>query len=192
MELVAKGPVGPNGAEKEVSVPASWLSTDPTLLPRGWTMGPSGLRYVTARLSDRAAVLTDAAGAAHTYRWTGSGLEPPPGEDGVAAVDASGVLTLHADDGLTYVFDATGNLTAATTSLDEPNRASPVYEWSSFAGKPRRLVRITDPVGNRHITIRYKNLDPDPALACPAPPSGFSEPPDFMPCQVTYWDDSHT
>ncbi|MGH9281165.1 MAG: PA14 domain-containing protein, partial [Acidimicrobiales bacterium] len=178
-------------------VPASWLSHDSasmidpsrdpsSALPQGWILSPTGLSFVSARVSDGAAILTDPTGAPHRYRWTGSGFEPPDGEDGTLVVDDAGVFTLQADDGISYVFDQSGRLAAATSPLDDgsANLNSTVYAWSNEPGKPRRLTQISDPVATRLITIRYQGLLD--SLPCPAPAAGETAPGPFMPCQIDY------
>ncbi|MCA1683897.1 MAG: hypothetical protein LC708_02040, partial [Actinobacteria bacterium] len=188
LTLATYGPLGAGGAAKAVIVPPSWLRGDPGSLPVGWTLSATpGMAYVGARSFEHGATLTDASGALHTYASTGSGYVPPPGEDGVLTRNPDNTLTLTAEDGASYVFDILGQLTWATARGDQANATSPVYEFSTVAGRPRRLQRLRDPVGNRALTLRYGNFDAT-ALPCPSVPSGFSAVPDNQLCQLDYWD----
>ncbi len=185
MQLAVDGPFGDAGARLAAAVPGTWLShADAGPLPAGWTVAPSGLRYVSARVDQASVVLTDASGGAHVYRWTGSGYAPPPEEDGVLAVDASGRLTLQADDGLLYSFDEAGRLMAANSAADDGGSASPTYTWETVNGAPR-LTSIYEPGGGRRIQLLYGGGGP----ACPVgPPAGLAVAPAGMLCQVFYFD----
>ncbi|MDQ2826325.1 MAG: PA14 domain-containing protein, partial [Actinomycetota bacterium] len=131
MMLFTTGPLGAGGAQVASSVPESWLSTananaSAAALSPGWTLAPAGVGYASARVEQYSVVFTDAAGAAHTYLWTGSGFAPPPDEDGVVGQDSFGRLTLHATDGYTYTFDAAGRLSSVIAGVDDYSPASPV------------------------------------------------------------------
>ncbi len=157
-------------------------------LSQGWTLTPAGVGYASARIEQHSVVFTDAAGAAHTYLWNGTGFTPPPDEDGVVASDAFGRLSLHATDGSTYAFDAAGRLASVIAGVDDSSPASPVYEYSTDATKPTRLAAILDPVGNRRVFLRYGGDGNCPAT----PPSGLVMAPPGSLCQVVWWNDTPT
>ncbi|CAN5813833.1 hypothetical protein BH23ACT12_BH23ACT12_02680 [soil metagenome] len=190
VHLWIEGPFGPNGATKLAPIPASWLVSDSPVIAAAWSLDPANLSYSSVRIGENTASLTDISGAPTIYLGKGPGYAPPAQDDGVLALDATGAATLHADDGYTYGFDRYGQVSSATTATDDGSQASPTFQWSSLAGKPSRLARITDPAGERSIVLRYKDLDP--ALACPAPGAGFSAPPVYSLCQVDYWDGTKT
>ena len=189
------GVIMPGGAG--LIVPASWF-TAPSVgpLPAGWTLSAgSALAYTSARLGEHGVTLTDATGGLHTYAATGvdpsagTGYTPPSDEDGVLGRDIDGKLSLIATDGLTYVFDGAGALTAVTGALDDANQASPNYLPTFYAGMSR-LEAISDPVSARQITLRYQGFNP--ALGCETPPSGqgLATAPVGKLCRVDYWDGS--
>jgi YD repeat-containing protein len=171
---------------------SSMLSVDRPALPAGWSSSAAlgGVTYLAAQAWDSGVVLLDASGAAHPYTAAGGGYTPPPGEDGVLARDASGRLSLHAEDGLTYVFNADGTLASATSALDDTSPAAPRYTWEPV-GSPAlaRLVAVTDPVGQRSMTLRYGG-----DAACPSGPAPLAAAPAGMLCEVTYggWDNAST
>ena len=108
--------------------------------------------YSSARTSEGVATLYDPTGASHVFKDTGSGYVSPPEESGTLTKDALGALTLHADDGITYRFNADGTLASATSAADDRSPAAPAYTWT---GSPARLTAITDPVSGRALTLRY-------------------------------------
>lgn len=193
MMLFTTGPLGAGGAQVASSVPESWLSTananaSAAALSPGWTLAPAGVGYASARVEQYSVVFTDAAGAAHTYLWTGSGFAPPPDEDGVVGQDSFGRLTLHATDGYTYTFDAAGRLSSVIAGVDDYSPASPVYEYSTDPARPTRLASILDPVGNRRVYLRYGGRD-----TCPTgPPTGMVVAPTDSLCKVDWWDGTST
>jgi RHS repeat-associated protein len=179
------------GAPTHVFPPARWFSTAAPVLPPGWTLAPTGSRYVSATISDGAVALTDASGDVDTYTWTGSGYAPPPDQDGVLALDASGQLTLLGADGLTYVFDRGGRLASVSAAVEDTAASSPRFDWSTDPAKAHRLLGVADPVGARQITLRYQGYDP--ALPCPtSPPAALAVAPAGALCQVDYWDGTAT
>jgi hypothetical protein len=129
-------------------------------------------------------------GASHAYNWTGSG----PGEDGVAAYDANGGITLHAG-GKTYAFDPAGRLAFASTATDDIGKSALRYTWSTAdPNRPVRLLEVIDgtdtaptPTPTRKIVLVYKRVAQD----CP-PPAGYTAVPQDMPCEIDYWDGTHT
>jgi RHS repeat-associated protein len=173
-------------------VPSSWLSPGAATLPQGWSMsaGPAnGLRYTAARVSDNSVTVLDSTGATHVFTAPVSGLSttgwtPPAGENATLSKDATGLITLQGDDGITYVFNADGTLASATTGADDTNPAALQYTW---AGTPAHLSAITDPVSGQTIGLTYQGG------ACPTPPTGFdTAPPPGMLCKINYWDSTET
>ena len=184
---------------KPIPVPASWLTTNVPGLPDGWTLSSSGgPTYTAARISDKQVIILDAAGRSHGYNWTGSSWVPPVGEDGALAMDTNGQLTLHADDGMTYVFSSDGTLSSVTSATDDLAPAAPVYTYSPISptpGAPSLLTRIADPLSriatspptwSRSITLVYA---PDPTSgtsnSCPSD-AKYTAPPAYMLCKVDY------
>lgn len=178
VQLWVSGPGGPNSTQLQAPVPASWLTTDVPGLPDGWSLSTAGGPQITsAHITDKQVTLFDVSGRSHNYNFTGTGWVPPAGEDGVLAVDAaSGKLTLHSNDGYTYVFNADGTLSSATSPANDLAPAALTY---SYTGTPSHLGQITDPVSQRSIVLDY-------AGACPTPPAPFSAPPSFLLCKVDY------
>ena len=174
------------GAVTERIVPASWLTSSAPPVPRGWSLVAGGpLSYTRAEFQQGSVVLHSPSGVTRSFVFSGGGFQSPAGEDGVLAPDGAGGLSLHAGDGLVYLFDPSGNLTSATSALDDRRPAAATYTWSA---NPARLTAIGDPVSGRAIALRYS---PDPA--CPPPPVGFDAvPPSSMLCQVSYWDGTAT
>ncbi|MDQ6927476.1 MAG: DNRLRE domain-containing protein, partial [Actinomycetota bacterium] len=174
----------------------SWLTPDPAItsaaLPQGWTLGVTGLGYTSATLGQGFVAFVDTSGASHAYTWTGSGFAPAPGEDGVAAYDANGGVTLDAG-GKTYAFDPAGRLASASTATDDIGKSSLRYTWStSDPNRPVRLLAVIDgtdtaPTPTRKISLHYSGRE-----TCPTPPSGYTAVPIDNLCQVDYWDGTHT
>gem|GEM_PF-1400120 len=176
-----RGPMGPGGAVVETFLDPSWLSPDSPVLSAHWSLSGGALGFASAAVRETSVTLTDVAGGAHTYPWTGTAYAPPPGEDAVLVKDATGNLVLHADDGATYGFDPAGRLAFSSSATDDGTASSATFTWS---GSPARLTSITDPVSTRHIDLRYGG---DPG--CPtAPPSPLSAAPTAALCKATYWD----
>ena len=181
--LVFKGP-STVGAPGGFGFPSpTWLSPAyPTAaaLPTGWSLSPDAGGGAVLRLGplhrgrSHADRRLRVAPPLHGHR---GGFTPPADEDGVLARDASGRLTLHAEDGLTYAFNTDGTLASATSAVDDRTPAAASYTWGLVPGAVgatppmvSRLVAITDPVGARQITLRYA-----PDAACPtSPPTGLA------------------
>ncbi|HVM01564.1 MAG TPA: PA14 domain-containing protein, partial [Acidimicrobiales bacterium] len=195
MALVVKGAVA------EQVVPASWLSTEPRpadphnnaafVRPGpaspGWSLGAGTLAYSGARLEQNGLVLTDTAGGAHSYRWTGSGYAPVADEDGTVGADTAGGLSVAADDGRTYSLDRAGRVTAAFAPADESGAASLTYKWQDVDGVSR-LVELRDPVGGGTVTLDYRRVSSNP---CPTTaPSGLAAAPLGALCRIRYVDGS--
>ncbi len=159
---VLLGIFGLNGAPAAngVIVPPSWLSTEPPALSNGWTVSPSG--YRSARVAEGSAILTDASGAAHTWRLTGGGgMAPPPGQAGAFGWSGAGGATLHASSGVDYAFDPSGLLRSATSAADDGSPTAAQLTWDASG----RLQKLTDPVSGREMALAYAANDTDPS--CP-------------------------
>lgn len=187
------GPFAAGGAQFQLNNPPSMYTPSETLaLPAGWNTTVSGVRYVSAYVSDGFVSLADATGGFHVYTANAKGgYVPPPGEDGVLGLDASNRVTLHATDGMTYGFDSTGRLVSASAATDDGAMASSVYgwttNWTNTTAPPPRLTSVKDPASDRTMTLAYGGPD------CPSgAPAGLVAAPAGMLCQVTYVDGSTT
>ncbi|MGH9155014.1 MAG: PA14 domain-containing protein, partial [Acidimicrobiales bacterium] len=205
MHLMANGPSGTAGAMVEGPVPATWLApTTSTFantplapaLPPGWTLAPSGVDYVSARVADRALVLTDPSGSTTTWNWSGSGggFVPDQSSDGIATVDVNGAIVVHADGGRTYSFKPWGGLDTLTSVTDDGRNTALLFNWS--AGTPSsspRLVSITDQLGDDDVaTSRPLDLHYGTDTFCPTPATGYVAAPAAMVCGVRGWDGTNT
>lgn len=177
---------GPGLASAGERLDPNWLTPDAPALPRGWAVSADldgALAYTRARVSEASVTVFDASGAGHVFTATPdrTGWTPPAGSTDVLARDATGLLTVHRDDGSTYSFNADGTLDRSTWATDDRLPAAAQYTWD---GTPVRLTAITDPVSARTIRLRYGG-DAD----CPtSPPPGFATAPAGMLCSVAYWD----
>lgn len=202
----------PSGAE--FIVPAPWFSTKVQTLPAGWmTSTPisgDGGFYAFARVGEGSVTLTDVTGSIHTYtkNTTGSalgatgGYTSPPGEYGVLALDANGLVTLKEDDGTVYAFNAQGTVTSVTKAADALKPATPIVSFRPSTGQ---ADRISDPLSSngttpatysREVRFAYSGdtygavglsaSDSDgTGLACPVP-AGYATPPPGMLCRIIY------
>ncbi|WP_306365566.1 PA14 domain-containing protein [Nocardia sp. CC227C] len=191
-------------------------SADPAPLPAGWTLGVAGSAYSKAEMLDGAVVLTDATGAKHTWAKTSTGgYAPPPGEDGVLAVDALGKITVTEGD-VVSVFHSDGNLATVASVLDSKKPAALQYLYS---GNPPRLTQIKDPVSGRSHTLHYNTDNSNSCYGGASKPQGkvyvydshdpgdpndvntwpagvymdiIADAPEQMLCRVSYWDGTET
>ncbi len=179
--------------------PASWLTPEvPNALPEGWTVSADldgDLAYVHSLVTSTAVVLTDSTGATHT--WTrvesptagtgGDAFTAPPGEHGTLALDTTGKVTLHDEDGTDYAFNADGTVASMISALDDRNPAAAVYTYS---GSPARLASIADRLApTRAIGLVYNRAGD----ICPTgPPPGASAAPAGMLCALNYPDGTQT
>ncbi len=156
----------------EQIVPTSWLSPNAQVLPDGWSLGMSAggsVNYDHLMASQSSAILSDASGATHEYKWTGSGYTPPTGEDGVLVRNADGTFTLQDSDGQTYVFNIDGTISSVTSAIDDRKPAALQYEYSSPGGGPARLTKIKDGVDATRTATLYYSGDSN----CTVAPTGF-------------------
>ncbi|MGH9150839.1 MAG: phospholipase A2 [Acidimicrobiales bacterium] len=187
MTLVARGPFGPGGTGTQAIVPASWLSTDDTPLPPGWTMG-AGLGgdggYAAARSSAGSATLTDATGRAHAWGAAGQSFTPPAGQRGVLT-RAGSALTLD-DNGARYGFDRAGRLGWTASDADDGTAVDPLPRWF---GAPERLREIYEPVSNQTVFVHYGG---DAGCSGAQPGSHLLVAPAGKLCRVSFWDGTST
>jgi len=183
-QLYVKGP-STSPVVPEQIVPAAWLSNKVQALPDGWTLGldaSGGLSYNRAKITQDSVVLVGSAGDTHEYKPTSGNLfAPPAGEAGQLVKNNDSTYTLTDANGIVYVFDSGGNITSATTPLDDRQPASLQYTYASPMGAPSRLTQITDRVD----TSRWAKLYYSGDSACASAPSGFDgSAPANMLCQV--------
>ncbi|MGH9285608.1 MAG: PA14 domain-containing protein, partial [Acidimicrobiales bacterium] len=165
-------------------LPASW--THPAgapdgAVPGGWTLAAGGQTpLVAARPSEHSVTLTDLNGRAHTFpRLPEGGWGPAPGQGTVLTQDHLGRFSAHADDGITYVFDAGGTMVAAGGAPDRGGPPTPGLAFSPGG----RLTDIWDPASGRGLVLSYGG---DAACAEVAPPPGFLVAPPGRLCRVAY------
>jgi RHS repeat-associated protein len=174
-------------------VPADWLSPDSPDLPAGWSLqaADANVDYTRAHVSEGSVALSDVDGSTWAFtKQPDGGYKPPEGVEDVLVVNPDGRVTVHDDAGLSYVFRPDGGLEAITSALDDRRPAAAVNHYDSQG----RLDRITDPVSDRSVTLRYAASDGD--SSCPnVPPLGSAsqfESEEGMLCRVSYWDGTST
>ncbi len=154
-------------------MPTSWLSPNAQVLPDGWSLGMDAggsVSYDHLNANQTSATLTDASGATHEYKWTGSGYTPPVGEDGTLLRNTDGTYTLQDIDGRTYVFGIDGTLTSVTSAVDDRKPAALQYEYQAGPnGGPSHLYKIKDGVDTTRSAMLYYSGD----SGCTVAPSGF-------------------
>lgn len=173
-------------------VPATWLSSEPRILPPGWSLraGEERAAYTGAEVSDGGVTLYGPDGSTTAFAKTAFGLAyaPPPGVEDVVVVNSDGTVTAHAADGRTYVFRPDGGLSKVTSAVDDRQSATP----NSTYDQTGRLTGLADPVSGRGLRMTYS---PDPACPQQPPVPGgdtFGPPPTGMLCEIGYWDGTAT
>ncbi|MEW2386366.1 PA14 domain-containing protein [Micromonospora sp. NPDC047707] len=175
-------------------VSADWLfAEDVPALPEGWTLSADidghGDSYVTAEQTEQTIVLTDNSGAKHTWtRKSAGGYQPPSGEDGVLALNADGRIALL-DDGDIYVFGTDGRIESQSSVHDASKPASLRHV---YAGAPRRLKEIQDPVSGRAMRLHYNRPGDNCYPQLTPPPGADANAPAQKLCRVEYWDGTQT
>lgn len=169
------------GAVDEQVVPSNWLSPKAQTLPAGWELGVDAngnVGYDYLRADANSAVLTDASGSTHEYKWQGNTYTPPADEDGHLLRNPDGTFTLQDSDGRTYVFNTDGTISTVTSPVDDTKPAALQY---TYGGTPSRLTQITDGVtANRWAKVYYSGDS-----NCAAAPTGFdAAAPTGMLCAV--------
>ncbi|MGH2718162.1 MAG: PA14 domain-containing protein, partial [Actinomycetota bacterium] len=182
LQLWAEGP-----GQAAVVVAPTWYPSPANPLPDGWSLSSgASLEYSQAVITPGKVVLIDPTGADHVYLASQPGaFTPPPGESSVVALDANHQLSVQGDDGYTYVFNPSGQLTSVFSATDDAHPASPVYSYTQVtttAGYPARLSAVTDPVTGRSIVLNYSG---EPHVSCPLG-TGYVTPTATMLCQIDY------
>ena len=174
------------------SIPASWLSPDARVLPRGWTLNhseASGAVYSKATVTANEVVLTVTDGSTIAYSRNGNAYKPPAGEDDIVTV-TSGTVTVTDTAGHVHQFHPTGQLDTVTAPIDALTPAAPTPKWTTWtptgSTPTQRLTAQTDPVSGRQVTYTYQGLG-----TCPTA-TGFTTPDPGMLCKVTYPDTTTT
>lgn len=167
-------------------VPSSWLSPNAQVLPDGWSLdvGAGGsVSYTRLAASESSVTLADASGDTHEYKWNGNGgYTPPVGEDGNLVRNADGTFTLQASDGMTYVFGTDGNITSATSAVDDRQPVALKYVYQSQNGGPAHLYQIKDGVDPSRSATLYYSGDTN----CGSAPTSFdTSAPVGMLCAVS-------
>jgi RHS repeat-associated protein len=169
------------GAVDEQVVPSNWLSPKAQTLPAGWDLGvdaDGNVGYDYLRADANSAVLTDASGSTHEYKWSGGTYTPPANEDGHLLRNPDGTFTLQDSDGRTYVFNTDGTISSVTSPVDDAKPAALQY---TYGGTPSRLTQITDGVTANRWTKVYYSGDAN----CATAPTGFdAAAPTGMLCAV--------
>jgi RHS repeat-associated core domain len=157
IDLQVSGTLTGGGTVAQQQVNSTWLSPDGPILPQGWTFSAGGdLGYTSATVVGTQIIVRDTAGDTHAYQGTIYGYLPPKGEEGVLTRnDTNGEITLHAADGMTYVFDVkSGQLKSGTSGSDDSRPMAPQYTYTQVSGLTR-LTKITDPVSTKFVTLTY-------------------------------------
>ncbi|HLF40221.1 MAG TPA: PA14 domain-containing protein, partial [Acidimicrobiia bacterium] len=173
----------PQGVEYEI--PSDWLLPETPALPHGWSRAGdsfTGAAYTALRpVSAAATLVVDASGADHEFKASGTGWQPPPGEDALLTQRADGTWSLLGGDGYLYRFGADGRLLDVTSSADDAHPGAPTYTYGAvLPGFPTRLQRVTDASG-RSIDFTYGGSD-----ACPTAAGLDAHAPAGMLCRIAY------
>jgi large repetitive protein len=180
-------------------VPASLLSPDAPILPKGWTFNHEegfDAAYSAVLVESSQIVVTRTDGEKLAYLKTADGgYAPPPGEDDTVTI-AANVVTITDTGGTVYKFRPDGQLDSITAPVDAATPAAAVADWGPANGDVtvagasaplQRLRSLTDPVSGRAVQFVYQGL----GTACPAK-AGYVMPGAGMLCQVTLPDGSAT
>jgi RHS repeat-associated protein len=160
------------GAVTEQVMPSEWLTTQPPVLPDGWSLGldaDGDLSYDRLKANANSVVLTDSTGSTHEYIWSGSAYKPPLNEDGRLVRNDDGTFTLQDADGRTYIFGTDGQLTSVTTPTDDRKPAALKYNYATVGTGMARLTQVQDGVD----TSRWANLYYSGDANCGSAPSGY-------------------
>ncbi len=178
---------------KEFIIPPDWFTKKIQVLPVGWSAstpiaGPSAT-WVSAQLTNSAAILTDATGKTHTYSRAGAGgFTPPPGEYGTVSLDTTGLVVFTDEDGTVYQFSKEGKVASATAVADGQKPAAPFPVLDSRGV----TTQINDPVSKdgstytRSLVFTYQDAG---QTVCPqGTGTGYAKAPVDMLCKITYPD----
>lgn len=178
-------------------VPPDWFTKKVQVLPEGWSastpIAGDSAAWVSAQLTDSAAILTDATGKTHTYQRAGKGgFAPPAGEYGVVSLDATGLIVFTDEDGTVYQFTKEGKVASATAAADGQRPAAPLPVLDSRGV----TTQINDPVSKegsaytRTVAFTYQD---GAQSACPqATGAGYAKAPVDMLCRIGYPDGAVT
>jgi RHS repeat-associated protein len=167
----------------EQTVPSSWLSPNPPVVPAGWNLSidPDGsLSYSHLKVTSSSVILSDSTGSTHRYEWDKDkkAYKPPVGENGHLERNSNGTFTFEDVDGRTYVFNANGTIKSVTSPVDDQHPAALQY---TYGGTPSKLTQITDGVDSNRWAKVYYSGDTN----CTVAPSGFdTQAPANMLCAV--------
>jgi RHS repeat-associated protein len=167
-------------------IPGQYLSTEPSVLPRGWSMSidPDGsipYERIVVKPNGNAELL-DSDGFTHIYTWTGSGFKPPVNEDGYLVRNTDASYTLNDVDGRIYEFSTLGVITKITSPFDDKKPSALQYEYtntslSEYTVLPK-ITRIIDGVDpSRYGQVYYWGesgaSDVCKSTGYSAPPTGY-------------------
>jgi RHS repeat-associated protein len=185
-------------SSEQYVVPSSWLRPElppHEALPRGWTMAtPLGANVLTeVRISNNVASFRTFRGAwCCAFLRKGDGWEPAPGTQGELRRSADGRLTLQLSDGITYVFNAQGQIETATAPYVADQQASMRATYGAVNGRYPRLMQLEEPASGREIEFFYGERDPEDEFDgdCPTPSItlGNGKAPEGALCKVRFWD----
>ncbi|SFR72466.1 RHS repeat-associated core domain-containing protein [Microbacterium azadirachtae] len=178
-------------------IPPNWFTKKVQVLPVGWSAstpiaGPSA-RWVSATLTDSAAILTDASGKTHTFSRTGQGgFTPPSGEYGTVSLDTTGLIVFTDEDGTVYQFTKEGKVASATPVADGQKPAAPLPVLDSRGV----TTQINDPVSKdgstytRAVSFTYQDSG---QTVCPqGTGAGYAKTPVDMLCKISYPDGTNS
>jgi hypothetical protein len=179
-----------DGVQKQV--PPDWFSKKVPTLPAGWSasapIAGDATRWVSAKVTESAVVLTELGGTTYMYQRRGAGgFTPPAGSYGVVSLDGQGRVVFTDEDGTVHQFTKEGRLETTTSPADAGKPAAPV-----IARDARGVVTsVTDPApGGRQVTFTYQN---SAQTACPERAgAGFAKAPVDMLCVIDYPDTTQT
>lgn len=177
-------------SEGPVIVPSSWFTTRRTTMREGWSastpIAGDTTAWARAAIEPQAVVLTDIAGAAHTYARTSSGgYTPPAGEYGIVSLDASGRVVFTDESGTVYQFTASGTVESATSPADGQKPAAPITIYNGDG----TVKEIVDPLSkdgstyHRKVSFVYQNAA---QTLCPTLPPNYYPARAGSLCQIVY------
>ena len=173
-----------------VIVPASWFSTERTVMRQGWSastpIAGDTAAWARATIEPQAVILTDISGGAHTYtRTSGGGYLPPAGEYGVVSLDSAGRVVFTDEGGTVYQFTANGSVESATSPADGQKPAAPVTIYNADG----TVKEIVDPLSkdgstyHRKVSFVYQNAAQN---VCPTLPPNYYPARAGSLCQIVY------
>lgn len=178
------------GDNKQVRVPATWLSYEPRVLPVGWTFlpGDHDADYTNVRVGEAGITLYRPDGSVLEYKLSNGVYAPPPGETDIVSLNVNGTVTVQGSDGVVYLFRSDGRLERMLSTVDDKNPAAATRTFTPTG----RVDLITDPVSGRALDLDYYGEG-----SCPAAPSWLSTQvavpgPSGMLCRVKFPDNTQS